>query len=72
MENAWLKEDVQVRYGEIVGESPVMQTVFNWVDRVARSESTAMIYGESGTGKELVARAIHAASASFMPFSHSG
>ena len=62
VENAWLKEDVQVRYGEIVGESPVMQTVFNWVNRVARSESTAMIYGESGTGKELVARAIHAAS----------
>ncbi len=62
VENAWLKEDVQVRYGEIVGESPVMQTVFNWVGRVARSESTAMIYGESGTGKELVARAIHAAS----------
>ncbi len=62
VENAWLKEDVQVRYGEIVGESPAMQDVFRWIDRVARSESTAMIYGESGTGKELVARAIHAAS----------
>jgi two-component system, NtrC family, response regulator HydG len=62
VENAWLKEDVQTRYSEIVGESPAMQTVFNWVDRVARSESTAMIYGESGTGKELVARAIHAQS----------
>ncbi|MSR36642.1 MAG: sigma-54-dependent Fis family transcriptional regulator [Gemmatimonadetes bacterium] len=62
VENAWLKEDVQVRYGEIVGESANMQAVFNWVDRVARSESTAIIYGESGTGKELVARAIHAAS----------
>ena len=62
VENAWLKEDVQVRYGEIVGESTGMQGVFHWVDRVARSDSTAMIYGESGTGKELVARAIHAAS----------
>jgi two-component system response regulator HydG len=39
-----------------------MQEVFRWVDRVARSESTVMIYGESGTGKELVARAIHAGS----------
>ena len=62
VENAWLKEDVQVRYGEIVGESPPMRDVFRWIERVARSESTAMIYGESGTGKELVARAIHAAS----------
>ena len=62
VENAWLKEDVHVRYGEIVGESQAMQDVFGWIDRVARSNSTAMIYGESGTGKELVARAIHAAS----------
>ena len=62
VENAWLKEDVQVRYGEIVGESQPMKDVFRWIERVARSESTAMIYGESGTGKELVARAIHAAS----------
>jgi two-component system response regulator HydG len=62
VENAWLKEDVQVRYGQIVGESTAMQDVFRWIHRVARSESTAMIYGESGTGKELVARAIHAAS----------
>ena len=62
VENAWLKEGVRVRYGEMVGESGVMQDVFRWVERVARSDSTAMIYGESGTGKELVARAIHAAS----------
>jgi two-component system response regulator HydG len=39
-----------------------MREVFRWVDRVARSTSTVMIYGESGTGKELVARAIHATS----------
>jgi two-component system response regulator HydG len=62
VENAYLKEETQARYGEIVGESPPMQQVFRWIDRVARSESTVMIYGESGTGKELVARAIHAGS----------
>jgi two-component system response regulator HydG len=39
-----------------------MKQVFRWIDRVARSDSTVMIYGESGTGKELVARAIHAGS----------
>jgi two-component system, NtrC family, response regulator HydG len=62
VENAYLREETQARYGEIVGESPPMQEVFRWIDRVARSESTVMIYGESGTGKELVARAIHAGS----------
>lgn len=50
------------RYGDIVGDSPAMARVFRWIDRVAKSDSTVMIYGESGTGKELVARAIHAGS----------
>ncbi|MBW3535032.1 MAG: sigma-54 dependent transcriptional regulator [Gemmatimonadetes bacterium] len=62
VENAYLKEDAEARYGEMVGESPEMKTVFRWVDRVARSESTVIVYGESGTGKELVARAVHARS----------
>jgi DNA-binding NtrC family response regulator len=62
VENTALREDSDARYGEMVGEAPVMREVFRLVDRVARSDSTIMIYGESGTGKELVARAIHAAS----------
>jgi DNA-binding NtrC family response regulator len=62
VENAYLREETTARYGEMVGESPAMDVVFGWVDRVARSDSTVMIYGESGTGKELVARAIHAGS----------
>ena len=67
VQNTLLREGLESgeepRYGEIVGESQVMQDVFRWIDRVVRSDSTVMIYGESGTGKELVARAIHAGSA---------
>jgi len=62
VENTYLREETEARYGEIVGESEPMKEVFRWIERVARSESTVMIYGESGTGKELVARAIHAGS----------
>lgn len=62
VENTYLREESEARYGEIVGDSGEMGEVFRWIDRVARSESTVMIYGESGTGKELVARAIHAGS----------
>ncbi len=62
VENTYLKEGADARYGELVGDSEPMQEVFRWIERVARSESTVMVYGESGTGKELVARAIHASS----------
>ncbi|MBM3307641.1 MAG: sigma-54-dependent Fis family transcriptional regulator [Candidatus Eisenbacteria bacterium] len=47
----------------IVGTSEGMTSVFDIVDRVARTSSTVLLYGESGTGKELVARAVHARSA---------
>jgi DNA-binding NtrC family response regulator len=61
-ENIYLRGELGREYGEIVGRSPKMREVYDWIDRVAPSDSNLMIYGESGTGKELVARAIHSAS----------
>ena len=46
-------------FGNIVGSSPVMQTLFQTISRVMNSSSNVLITGESGSGKELVARAIH-------------
>src|SRR5438876_8918139 len=43
----------------MVGESPRMREVFQFIRKVAPTDSTVLIRGESGTGKELVARAIH-------------
>ena len=46
----------------MVGTSPAMRAVNAAVEKIARSDASALIQGESGTGKELVARAIHARS----------
>lgn len=42
-----------------VGESDVMQKVFNVISKLAQVNTPVLIRGESGTGKELVAKAIH-------------
>lgn len=64
-ENLYLRDQVEVQfnYGEIIGNSPAMQKVYRTIEKVAKGDSSVIIYGESGTGKELVARAIHKASA---------
>src|SRR5215217_1183995 len=50
--------DVGVEHS-MVGESPGMQRVYQFVAKVAPTDSSILILGESGTGKELVAQAIH-------------
>lgn len=53
------KEDI-FGFGNIVGGSKPMQSVFRFIQQVAHSpKTTVLIRGETGTGKELVARAIH-------------
>lgn len=44
---------------DMIGKSPVMQTLYRLIRQVAPMPTTVLISGESGTGKELVARAIH-------------
>ena len=57
-----LREDLGLA-GEMVGQSPAMQSVRALIDRIAPSDARVLIMGESGTGKELVAAAIHRLSA---------
>jgi len=49
----------QRRFEQVIGDSPALESVLEQVERVAPTDSTALIQGETGTGKELVARAIH-------------
>lgn len=59
-----LKKQVEKRYGleRLIGESQVMQEVYETIKQVAPTRATVLIQGESGTGKELVAQALHALS----------
>jgi transcriptional regulator with GAF, ATPase, and Fis domain len=61
-ENQRLRAEVSLTH-DMVGRSARMREVYQFVERVAASDSTVLIYGESGTGKELAARAIHKNSA---------
>jgi len=61
IENIVLKKDVEQKYNfsNIIGESKVMQDMFDLMKKVIPTDTTVYISGETGTGKELIARAIH-------------
>ncbi|MDQ3473302.1 MAG: sigma-54 dependent transcriptional regulator [Acidobacteriota bacterium] len=46
-------------YFNIIGASKAMQTIYETIESVAKSDANVLIVGESGTGKELIANAIH-------------
>ncbi|MDZ7725566.1 MAG: sigma-54 dependent transcriptional regulator [candidate division KSB1 bacterium] len=56
-----LRSELKDKYAlsNIIGQSGVMQDVFQSVEKVVDSNVTVLIQGESGTGKELIARAVH-------------
>jgi two-component system, NtrC family, response regulator HydG len=57
-ENQRLQAEVSLSH-DMVGRSARMLSIYQFIKRVAPSDSTVLICGESGTGKELAARAIH-------------
>jgi DNA-binding NtrC family response regulator len=62
LENVALRRSLkkQETVPAIIGSSPLMTSMLNGIEHVAKSMATILIQGESGTGKELVAKAIHA------------
>lgn len=73
-ENMLLHEKLVEKYhpDNTIGNTGVMRDMYKMISKVARGNSTVIIFGESGVGKELVARAIHfsgdRASKSFVTF----
>jgi two-component system response regulator AtoC len=61
VENVSLRKQLDSKFGleNIIGESPVMNEIFEVVKQVAPTRATVLIGGESGTGKELIAKALH-------------
>ena len=47
------------RFGNLVGRSAPMRTLFELLGRASVSDATVLIEGETGTGKEATAEAIH-------------
>jgi two-component system nitrogen regulation response regulator NtrX len=54
-----LKKKADKHY-ELVGNHPVMKSLWKEILKSAPTNATVLIHGESGTGKELIARAVHA------------
>jgi two-component system response regulator HydG len=57
-ENRRLQADIHLEHN-MIGESPRMQSVYQFIAKVAPTDSTVLINGESGTGKEMAARALY-------------
>ena len=58
-----LTDDLDRPFRSFVGSSPLMESVFATIRKVAATDANVLILGENGTGKELVARELHRQSA---------
>ena len=63
-ENIYLHNviDREFNFGEIIGRSNALESVFLKVEQVAPQDATVLLLGETGTGKGVVARSIHSRS----------
>ena len=54
-----LNAQINRHYQNMIGQSAAMNSVFETIEKVAKTPANVLITGENGTGKELVARALH-------------
>ncbi len=46
-------------FGETIGHSLAMRTIFGVLERIAPTDAGVLLEGETGTGKDVIARSIH-------------
>ena len=49
----------QPHLGEMIGSCRPMMELYDYINKVAPTNTTVLIHGETGTGKELVAKSVH-------------
>jgi len=50
------------RFGDVIGPSLAMRSVFGVLERIAPTDATVLLEGETGTGKDVIARSVHSES----------
>lgn len=60
--NASDEESEKADNNTMIGNSPIMLSLYKRISQVAPTAATVLVNGETGTGKELTAKAIHNAS----------
>lgn len=58
-QQGFLQQDINQSFGEILGESPLIQDLKRMIEKVAPTDANVLLLGENGVGKELIARSIH-------------
>lgn len=58
-ESRMKKLNTNHQFGGIIGQTKIMQEIYELIKNLSQNDSTVLIRGESGTGKELIAQAIH-------------
>jgi DNA-binding NtrC family response regulator len=46
-------------FSEIITASPIMRSIFHYIEAISLSPQPVLVTGETGVGKELIAKAIH-------------
>ena len=62
-QQVFLQQDIEQSFGEILGDSPLIQDLKKVIEKVAPTDANILLLGENGVGKELIARTIHKLSA---------
>jgi transcriptional regulator with GAF, ATPase, and Fis domain len=47
------------QFGEAIGHSIALRTIFGMLERIAPTDAAVLLLGETGTGKDVLARSIH-------------
>jgi transcriptional regulator with GAF, ATPase, and Fis domain len=56
---AHLLPSESTHFGEAIGHSIALRTIFGVLERIAPTDASVLLLGETGTGKDVLARSIH-------------